>query len=163
MFFGDVHYCKSTAVDYINSLCQISHESLPTNFSRRLQRVAITRRRNWLILKEIRDIKVEHVRKFHQKTCQIISEKKNFLNIWLANCNTSKSSQYIRDCLFQEKMCSMFFLIFPRNFTELVKITVWTDISCQDQWLQDTFASIQQRIISGTVWEWRCMAPNKAS
>ena len=36
MFFGDAHYCKSTAVDYINSLCQISHESLPTNFSRRL-------------------------------------------------------------------------------------------------------------------------------
>ena len=32
MFFSDAHYCKSTAVDYINSLCQISHESLPTNF-----------------------------------------------------------------------------------------------------------------------------------
>ena len=43
------------------------------------------------------------------------------------------------------------FIIFLRNFRELVKITVWTDICCQHQWLQDTFASIQQRMIGGTV------------
>ena len=52
---------------------------------------------------------------------------------------------------FRKRCVPCFFLIFPRNFTELVKITVWTDISCQDQWLQDTFASIQQRLMSGTV------------
>ena len=43
------------------------------------------------------------------------------------------------------------FIIFLRNFGELVKITVWTDISCQHQWLQDTFASIRQRMMRGTV------------
>ena len=45
----------------------------------------------------------------------------------------------------------MSFIIFLRNFRELVKITVWTDISCQHQWLQDTFAFIQQRMMRGTV------------
>ena len=48
-------------------------------------------------------------------------------------------------------------ILFDRNLTEKVEARQWTDTSYQCQFLQDTFASIQQSEINGTASEWKFM------